>query len=79
MVALYRGMFSTAAALAVNADQKKELEALVCNGNSSQKATLRRRLLLLAHPIAGRRSGDRVNLETDSPGNWMRGRVAESE
>jgi transposase len=42
-------MFRTAAALAVNADQKKELEALVRNGNSSQKVALRCRLLLLAH------------------------------
>src|SRR5262250_464405 len=42
-------MFSRAAALAVNADQKKELEALVRNGNSSQKVALRCRLLLLAH------------------------------
>src|SRR5215472_251313 len=42
-------MFTTAAALGVNADQKKELEALVRNGNSSQKVALRCRLLLLAH------------------------------
>src|SRR5919201_1726653 len=42
-------MFTTAAALAVNADQKKELEALVRNGSSSQKVALRCRLLLLAH------------------------------
>jgi transposase len=42
-------MFSTAAPLAVNADQKQELEALVRNGNSSQKVALRCRLLLLAH------------------------------
>ena len=42
-------MFSRAAALAVNADQKKELEALVRDGNSSQKVALRSRLLLLAH------------------------------
>ena len=42
-------MFTSAAPLAVNADQKKELEALVRNGNSSQKVALRCRLLLLAH------------------------------
>src|SRR5579859_7856293 len=42
-------MFTTAAALAVNADQKRELEALVRNGNSSQKVALRCRLVLLAH------------------------------
>jgi transposase len=33
----------------VNPDQKRELEALVRNGNSSQKVALRCRLLLLAH------------------------------
>ncbi|MEO7651178.1 MAG: hypothetical protein ABIZ80_11975, partial [Bryobacteraceae bacterium] len=42
-------MFTTAAALAVNADQRRELEALVRNGNSSQRVALRSRLLLLAH------------------------------
>ncbi len=42
-------MFPAAAALAVNPDQKKELEAFVRNGNSSQKLALRCRLLLLAH------------------------------
>ena len=41
-------MFATAAPLAVNNDQRKELEALVRNGNSSQKVALRSRLLLLA-------------------------------
>ncbi|MEO7649308.1 MAG: hypothetical protein ABIZ80_02490, partial [Bryobacteraceae bacterium] len=43
------GTLATAAALAVNADQKRELEALVRNGNSSQRVALRSRLLLLAH------------------------------
>ena len=42
-------MFATARPLAVNADQKRELEALVRNGKSSQKVALRCRLLLLAH------------------------------
>ncbi len=42
-------MFSPASPLAVSADQKRELEALVRNGNSSQKVALRCRLLLLAH------------------------------
>src|SRR6516164_5843992 len=42
-------MFTTAAPLAVTADQKQELEALLRNGNSSQKVALRCRLLLLAH------------------------------
>lgn len=42
-------MFTTAVRLAVNADQRRELEALVRNGNSSQKVALRCRLLLLAH------------------------------
>ena len=41
-------MFPTAAPLAMNADQKQELEALVRNGNSPQKVALRSRLLLLA-------------------------------
>jgi transposase len=42
-------MFSTAAPLAVNPSQKQALEALVRNGNSSQKVALRCRVLLLAH------------------------------
>jgi transposase len=42
-------MFTAAAPLALNDVQKKELEALVRNGNSSQKVALRSRLLLLAH------------------------------
>lgn len=42
-------MFSAAAPLAVSADQKRELELLVRNGNSPQKIALRCRLLLLAH------------------------------
>src|SRR5690348_8579217 len=42
-------MFNPAAPLAVSADQKRELEMLVRNGNSPQKVALRSRLLLLAH------------------------------
>jgi transposase len=42
-------MFTIAAPLAVTVDQKQELEALLRNGNSSQKVALRCRLLLLAH------------------------------
>ena len=42
-------MFRRAAPLAVNAEQRQELEALVRNGNSSQRVALRCRLLLLAH------------------------------
>jgi transposase len=42
-------MFATAPPLAVNAEQRRELEALVRNGRSSQKVALRCRLLLLAH------------------------------
>jgi len=42
-------MFTTAAPLALNDVQRKELEALVRSGNSSQKVALRCRLLLLAH------------------------------
>jgi hypothetical protein len=42
-------MFARAAPLVMNDEQKHELEALVRNGNSSQKVALRYRLLLLAH------------------------------
>ena len=42
-------MFTPAAALYVSADQKRELERLVRNGNSPQKVALRCRLLLLAN------------------------------
>ena len=42
-------MFTIAAPLAVTADQKQQLEALLRNGNTSQKVALRCRLLLLAH------------------------------
>jgi len=41
--------FTTAAPLALSDIQSKELEALVRNGNCSQKVALRCRLLLLAH------------------------------
>ncbi|MGC8536824.1 MAG: helix-turn-helix domain-containing protein [Rhizomicrobium sp.] len=41
-------MFTTAAPLALSDSQKKQLEALVRNGHSSQKVALRSRLLLLA-------------------------------
>ena len=42
-------MPSPAPALALNADQKAELEALVRSGGTPQKVALRCRLLLLAH------------------------------
>src|SRR3954462_6009121 len=42
-------MFSAAAPVAVTADQKRELELLVRNGNSPQKVALRCKALLLAH------------------------------
>ena len=42
-------MFTRAAPLAMNADQKQELEALLRNGNSSQRVARRCSLLLLAH------------------------------
>jgi hypothetical protein len=51
-----QGMFAIAAPLAVKADQKRELEALVRNGNSSQKVALPSRLLLLAHQGVANRS-----------------------
>ena len=49
-------MFTTAAPLVLNEVQKKELEALVRNGNSSQKVALRARLLLLAQQGVANRS-----------------------
>ena len=42
-------MFSAAAPLTVSADQKRELELLLRNGNSPQKVALRCKILLLAH------------------------------
>jgi len=42
-------MFTTATPLALSDLQKEELEAVVRNGNSSQKVALRGRILLLAH------------------------------
>src|SRR5918993_2436613 len=42
-------MFSAAAPLGVTEGQKRELELLVRNGNSSQKVALRCKILLLAH------------------------------
>ena len=42
-------MFRAATPLAVTDDQKRELERLVRNGNSSQKIALRCKVLLLAH------------------------------
>jgi putative transposase len=42
-------MFQPAAPLTVTADQKRQLEHLVRNGNSPQKVALRSRILLLAH------------------------------
>src|SRR5215204_3125362 len=42
-------MFSAAAPLAISADQKRELELLIRNGNSPQKVALRCKVLLLAH------------------------------
>jgi len=42
-------MFSVAAPLAVTADQKRELERLLRNGNSTQKVALRCKVLLLAN------------------------------
>src|SRR5215467_6906091 len=42
-------MFTAAAPLAVTADQRRELELLLRNGNSPQKVALRCKVLLLAH------------------------------
>jgi transposase/biotin operon repressor len=56
-------MFTTAPPLAVNADQKRELEALARSGNSSQKVALRCRLLLLAHQgIANQSIAQQLNV-----------------
>lgn len=41
-------MFSAAAPLAISADQKRELDLLLRNGNSPQKVALRCKVLLLA-------------------------------
>jgi len=49
-------MFTTAAPLALSDSQKKQLEALVRNGHSSQKVALRSRLLLLAGEGVSNRS-----------------------
>lgn len=49
-------MSRAAAPLTLNDVQKKELEALARNGNSSQKVALRSRLLLLAHQGSANRS-----------------------
>jgi transposase len=42
-------MFAVAAPLAVSAEQKRELDQLVRNGNTPQKVALRCKVLLLAH------------------------------
>lgn len=56
-------MFATAPALAINAEQRRELEDLVRNGNSSQKVALRCRLLLLAHQgIANQAIAQQMNV-----------------
>jgi transposase len=56
-------MFTTAAPLVLNELQKKELEALVRNGNSSQKVALRARLLLLAQQgVANRSIAQQMNV-----------------
>ncbi len=63
MTALYWGMFATAAPLAVNAEEKWELESLVRNGNTPQRVALRCRLLLLAHQgIANHAIAQQLNL-----------------
>ena len=49
-------MLTIAAPLALNGVQKKELETLVRNGNSSQRVALRCRILLLARQGVANRS-----------------------
>ena len=56
-------MFTTAAPLALSDIQKKELEALVRNGNSPQKVALNGRLLLLGHQgVANRSIAQQLNV-----------------
>jgi transposase len=56
-------MFSAAAPLVVNADQKRELERLTRNGNCPQKVALRCRLLLLAQQgIANQSIAEQLNV-----------------
>ena len=59
-------MFSAAAPLRVTDDQKRELELLVRNGNSSQRIALRCKILLLAHQGVAN-AGIADQLKTDSP------------
>jgi transposase len=56
-------MPNPAPALALNAEQKAELEGLVRNGSSAQKVALRCRLLLMAHEGASNQSiADQLSL-----------------
>jgi len=56
-------MFAPAQALSVSPDQKSELEALVRNGNTSQKTAIRGRMILMAHAgIANQSIADQLNL-----------------
>lgn len=56
-------MFTTAAALAVTDEQKRELERLARNGNSPQKVALRCKVLLLAHQgVANSSIADQLRL-----------------
>jgi transposase len=56
-------MFTPAPALALSDGQKSEVEALVRNGNTSQKVALRCRLLLLAHQgVANHSIAEQLNL-----------------
>jgi transposase len=56
-------MFTAAPALALNDDQKSEIEALVRSGHTPQKVALRCRLLLLAHQgVANRSIAEQLNL-----------------
>jgi transposase len=56
-------MFRAAAALAVSADQKRELELLVRNGNSPQKTVLRGKIVLLAQEgVANAKIADQLKI-----------------
>lgn len=56
-------MFSAATRLVVTAEQKRELELLIRNGNSPQKVALRCKVVLLAHEgVANSRIADQLKV-----------------
>jgi DNA-binding CsgD family transcriptional regulator len=55
-------MFSAAAPLAISADQRRELDLLLRNGNSPQKVALRCKVLLLAQGVANASIADQLQV-----------------